>query len=207
MQTNIILLAKRLFTEWTCPLWEGSVDILTCQSRKRAGESNFINYGSVPLDCPGKPCYWANMDNTRALEQAHLKGMHLLLMLLITPCCGMLKCLLWDGSVGCRCQEKSLNKALCFVSNVFPDQFYRTVRQWVRLVSLTWGPCGSWSSWKSSLPPPTSAQNAPEPDGTPDPETELTVWRLAAPRRPQWRERTESSLDLRQRQGAGTCFI
>lgn len=67
-----------------------------------------------------------------------------------------------------------------------------------KLVQLTWGPCGSWSSWRSNHPPPTSAQSAPEPDGTPDPKTELTVWHLAAPRRPRWREWRESSLDLRQ---------
>lgn len=65
---------------------------------------------------------------------------------------------------------------------------------------LTWGPCGSWCSWRSNLPPPTSAQSAPGPDGTPDPETEPRVWCSAASRRPQWRERTESSLDLRHRE-------
>lgn len=75
---------------------------------------------------------------------------------------------------------------------------------WVRRVLLTWGPCGSWSSWRSNLPPPTSAQSAPEPDGTPGPETEPTVWRSAAPRRPQWRGRTESSLDLGRQQRGDT---
>lgn len=69
------------------------------------------------------------------------------------------------------------------------------------LVLLTWGPYGSWSSWRSSLPPPTSAQSAPKPDGMPVPKTELTVWHLAAPKRLQWRGRTESSLDLRPREG------
>lgn len=65
-------------------------------------------------------------------------------------------------------------------------------------VLLTWGPCGSWSSWRSIRPPPTSGRSAPGPDGTPGPETEPTAWRSAAPRRPRWRGRTESSRDLRK---------
>lgn len=66
------------------------------------------------------------------------------------------------------------------------------------MAPLTWGPCGSWSNWRSTLPLPTSGQSAPEPDGTPDPKTELMVWHWGEPRRPQWRERRESSLGLGQ---------
>lgn len=81
----------------------------------------------------------------------------------------------------------------------------KTGGRWVsRLLLLTWGPCGSWSSWKSSLPLPTSARSAPGPDGMPDPKTERMAWHLAAPRRPQWRGRTESSLDLGPREGGET---
>lgn len=64
------------------------------------------------------------------------------------------------------------------------------------LLQRTWGPCGSWSNWRSNLPPPTSGQSAPEPDGTPDLKTELMVWHWGAPRRPQSREQRESSLGL-----------
>ena len=60
-------------------------DSLTCHSRDTTGVTNNINKGSVPFTCPCKSFQRASVHNTRTLRLAHLNGMQLLFMLLITP--------------------------------------------------------------------------------------------------------------------------